>query len=53
MTELSTPLLKLLLNKFFWMVFRVLFALVLLHPKINLSTAIYNSVVRPLMAKGS
>ena len=52
LTEVSTPLLKLLLNKFFYMVFRVVFTLLLLHPKINLSTVIYNSGVRPLMARG-
>ena len=52
MTEVSTPLIKLLLNKFFYMIFRVVFTLLLLHPKTNLSVVIYGNFIRPLVAKG-
>jgi len=51
--EVSVPLLRLFLNKFFYMAFRVLFTLVLLHPMTNLSVVIYNNIVRPFMSKSS
>jgi receptor expression-enhancing protein 5/6 len=49
--EVSTPLARLLLSKFIYMFFRIVLTIVLLHPATNFSVKIYNSFVRPFLAK--
>lgn len=51
MAELFTPFLRLFFNNFFYMIFRMVVTLVLLHPITNLSVKFYNNLVRPFLLK--
>lgn len=49
--EVFTPFLRIVFSKFFYMLVRITITIVLLHPMSDLSLKIYNTVVRPFLAK--
>lgn len=51
LAEISTPLLRLFFNRFFYMVFRMTVTFLLLHPLSDLALRAYQSLLRPFLIR--